>query len=117
MGYCREIAGDAVDRDTALHVAGSCVLVWTSLASIPQLQSNVCEDLTYPPLSCCPSRCMYLFQRQLEKIKKRSKDNAVAHTAFLWNAYVPNRYYYEAGVGWSPIVWWCFVQSRCGYCT
>lgn len=50
------------------------------------------------PCACCPFAgplCVETKFHQREKMSKRKADMTVAPTSFLWNAYYPNRYYYE----------------------
>ena len=42
---------------------------------------------------CCLSHIF--IAKQNEKINQRSRNPSIAPTSFLWNAYYPNRYYYE----------------------
>lgn len=52
-----------------------------------------------PPYAQTSSTYICVLQRQ--KINQRTMDQTVAPTSFLWNAYSPSRYYYEAS---TPIL-------------
>ena len=44
----------------------------------------------------CPCRILPRFiDWQNEQINQRRQDRSIAPTSFLWNAYYPNRYYFE----------------------
>lgn len=48
----------------------------------------------------------YSYDGQRQKMERREGDPAIAPTYFLWNAFLPNRYYFE--VRWG-------MESKCCY--